>query len=86
MKTSEIQNYDWDKVDELTLALMHLVIWGRLEGHGSRAWKGFEWLTMDRLHEKGWISDPQSQAKSIVMTEEGYRKAEEFFNKHFRKK
>ena len=26
---------------------------------------------MDRLHTKGYISDPKSQAKSVVMTEEG---------------
>lgn len=26
---------------------------------------------MERLHERGYISDPQSKAKSVVMTEEG---------------
>ena len=34
---------------------------------------------MDRLHKKGWISDPKSKAKSVAMTDEGYRKAEELF-------
>jgi len=82
MKTEE---YDWNKVDELTLALMHLVTWQRLEGHGARAWKGFEWCTLARLNEKGWISDPETKAKSVVMTEEGFKKAEELFNKHFAK-
>jgi Mn-dependent DtxR family transcriptional regulator len=31
---------------------------------------------MDRLHAKGYISDPKSQAKSVVMTEEGERLAQ----------
>ena len=31
---------------------------------------------MNRLHAKGLISDPMSKAKSVVLTEEGLRKAE----------
>jgi len=54
---------DKDKVDELTLALLYLVTWERQEGLGARVWKGFDWETMDRLHEKGLISDPKSKAK-----------------------
>jgi hypothetical protein len=27
------------------------------------------------LHERGYISDPKSKAKSVVMTEEGERRA-----------
>ncbi|MDH3280731.1 MAG: DUF6429 family protein [Gammaproteobacteria bacterium] len=26
---------------------------------------------MHLLHEKGWISDPQSKAKSVLLTKEG---------------
>ncbi len=37
----------------------------------------------DRLHEKGYISDPKSKAKSVVMTEEGAKRAKELFEKHF---
>jgi hypothetical protein len=47
--------YDKDKVDEATLALMYLVMWR--DGDWLRAWKSFEWATMDRLYEKGWIHD-----------------------------
>ena len=32
---------------------------------------------MDRLHEKGFISDPKSKAKSLIMTEKGQEVAEE---------
>ena len=75
--------YDKDKVDECTIALLYLVTHERNEGYGARAWKGFDWDTMNRLHEKGLISNPVGKAKSVVMSEEGFKKAEELFRKHF---
>jgi hypothetical protein len=77
--------YDQDKVDELTLALLYLVMWQREEGFGARAWKSFDWDTMNRLHEKGWITDPKKKAKSVGVTEAGFEKAEAVFLKHFGK-
>lgn len=74
--------YDRDKVDELTLALLYLVIHQETE-HGARAWKGFDWTTMERLHEKGWISNPVGKAKSVVLPPEGVSRAKELFEKHF---
>ncbi len=38
---------------------------------------------MDRLHKKGYIGDPKSKAKSIILTEEGARLSEELFRKYF---
>jgi hypothetical protein len=73
--------YNKDKVDEMTLALLYLVMEKSKEG--TRAWKGFDWDTMDRLHEKGYISDPKSKAKSVALSEEGARLAEELFRKYF---
>jgi hypothetical protein len=73
--------YNKDKVDEMTLALLHLVT--EKGKDGARAWKGFDWDTMNRLHEKGYICDPRSKAKSVVVSEEGARLAEELFKKHF---
>ena len=78
--------YDKDKVDEFTLALLYLVTWERREELGARIWKGFDWDTLNRLHEKGFISDPKSKAKSVVISEEGYQKAKELFWKHFKTK
>ena len=78
--------FDKDKVDEMTLALLYLVICHREKGFGARAWKSFDWDTMDRLHEKGLISDPKGRAKSISLTEDGFQKAEALFLKHFGKK
>jgi hypothetical protein len=75
--------YDEGKVDEYTLALLYLVTHDRQEGYGARAWKGFDWDAMNRLHEKGLISNPVSKAKSVAMSEEGFKKAEELFKKHF---
>ena len=76
-------DYDKDKIDEYTLALLYLVTWNREEGLGARAWKGFDWDTLDRLHEKGLIGDAKGKAKSVVMTEEGFTKAQELFLKFF---
>ncbi len=72
-----------DKIDDYTLALLCLVTFEREEGFGARAWKGFDWNTMNRLHEKGHISDPKSKAKSVVVTEEGFAKAKELFQRFF---
>ena len=75
--------YDEEKIDEYTLALLYLVSHDREEGFGARAWKGFDWDTMNRLHEKGLISNPVSKAKSVHMSEDGFIKAKELFSKHF---
>jgi hypothetical protein len=75
--------YDEDKVDEYTLALLYLVSYERNEGMGARAWKGFNWETLNRLYEKGYISNPIGRAKSVGMTEEGFLRSKELFEKHF---
>ncbi|MFO7665943.1 MAG: DUF6429 family protein [Desulfobacterales bacterium] len=76
-------NYDEDKIDEYTLALLYLVTHERQEGLGARAWKGFDWDTLNRLNEKGYISNPVGKAKSVGMTGEGFLKAKELFERHF---
>jgi hypothetical protein len=75
--------YDEDKVDEFTLALLYLVTHERHEGRGARAWKGFDWDTLNRLHEKGYLSNPVVKANSVGMTEEGFLKTKELFERHF---
>jgi Domain of unknown function (DUF6429) len=37
---------------------------------GLRAWKGHDWGVMNVLHEKGYISNPATKAKSVVFTED----------------
>jgi Mn-dependent DtxR family transcriptional regulator len=46
-------------------------------------WKTFDWDAMNRLHDKGMISDPVGKAKSVVLTEEGQREAERLFQEMF---
>jgi hypothetical protein len=71
-------NYNVDKVDEAVLALLYLTL-----HDGARAWKSFDWDAMNRLHQKGYISDPVGKAKSVVLTEEGLHEAERLFKKLF---
>lgn len=74
--------YDEAKVDEAVLALLHLNVWEENEW-AARAWKGMPWEATDRLFEKGLVGDPKSKAKSVVLTEEGKRAAEQAFHKLF---
>jgi hypothetical protein len=76
-----MMEYDRDKVDEVALALLYLNMYG--DRYATRAWKGFDWDSMDRLHEKGYIGNPKSKAKSVVVTEVGQERAEELFHKYF---
>jgi hypothetical protein len=46
-------------------------------------WKGVDWDVMHLLHEKGWISDPKSKAKSVLLTKEGSELAPEYLEKYF---
>ena len=75
--------YSEEKVDEYTLALMFLVTNERNKGFGARAWKGFDWETMNRLHKKGFITNPVSKSKSVGISEEGFIKSETLFRKFF---
>jgi hypothetical protein len=74
-------DFDRDKVDEMTLALLWLTSFK--DADGVRAWKGQNWETMDRLYSKGYISDPKSKAKSVVLSEDGERRSKELFAKYF---
>src|SRR6266404_3711456 len=69
--------YDAAKLDEIVLALLYLNV-----STTARAWKGFDWDSLDRLHSGGLISNPKSKAKSVELTEEGARLAEESFRRH----
>jgi hypothetical protein len=69
---------DTDKVDDAVLALLWLTL-----HDGFRAWKGFDWSALDRLHDKGLISNPASKAKSVVFSDDGLKRAEELFRATF---
>ena len=71
---------DTNKIDEAVLALLYLGL-----HDGARAWKGFDWDAMDRLHQQGHITDPRGKAKSVVFTEEGLERARNLLEKLFGK-
>jgi hypothetical protein len=71
---------DNTKVDDAVLALLYLGLHDE-----ARAWKGFDWEAMNRLHEQGFISDPRSKAKSVVFSEAGMQRAKELLQKLFGK-
>jgi len=72
---------DQQKVEEMVLALLYLTTFE--DGPALRAWKGHDWKTLDRLHEKGYISNPASKAKSVILTDEGANRSKELFERHF---
>ena len=69
---------DEDKIDDAILALLWLTLHDQ-----NRAWKQFDWESLDRLHTKGMISDPVGKTKSVGLTEEGLLRAEALFEKLF---
>jgi len=71
---------DTDRIDEAVLALLYLGLHDQY-----RAWKGFDWDAMNRLHEKGMIANPVNKAKSVVFTTDGLLRSRELFDKMFRR-
>lgn len=69
---------DQDKIDDAVLALLWLTLHDE-----RRAWKGFDWGALERLHARGLIADPVNKAKSVVLTDDGLRRAEELFQDLF---
>jgi hypothetical protein len=71
-------NIDTEKIDEAVLALLYLTL-----HDGSRAWKGLDWDALNRLYEKGFISNPVGKAKSVVLSDKGLQESERLFSKLF---
>jgi hypothetical protein len=71
---------DTNKIDDAVLALLYLGLHA-----GARAWKGFDWEAMNRLHERGYITEPRGKANSVVFTEEGLERAKSLLEKLFGK-
>lgn len=69
---------DKDKIDDAILALLYLTL-----DRDGRAWKGFDWSAMNRLHEKGFIGDPVNKARSVWLTDEGIARSERLFREMF---
>lgn len=73
--------YDKDKVDEIVLALLYLNTFkGEL---GLKAWKHIDLGILTRLYEKGYISNPITNSKTVIISSEAAEKAEILFRKYF---
>lgn len=73
-------DYDNKKIDEAVLALL-----GAFEFERGRVWKRIDFAAMDRLYEKGYITNPQGKQESVYLTESGLALAKELAMKHFGK-
>ena len=69
---------DLDKIDDTVLGLLWLTLHDE-----RRPWKGLDWGALDRLDKKGLIADPANKAKSVVLSDEGLRRAEALFHGMF---
>ena len=70
-------SYNRERASEMVMALMQLTL-----HEGVRTWKSYDWEVMNDLFEQGYISDPRSKAKSVVLTEAGINRSREMFEKH----
>ena len=72
------ESAETDRIDDAVLALLLLGL-----HEGNRAWKGFDWDALDRLHRKGLISNPVGKVKSVVFTAKGLKAAEDSYRELF---
>ena len=77
---------DPDRIDEAVLALMFLTLHKDRKWEPWRAWKGYDWDAMGRLHEKDLIFDPVGKAKSVVLTDHGYDRCKQAYYRLFAKR
>ena len=72
------KDLDKDRLAEGTLAILSLTL-----HEDGRVWKGIDWDVLELLHEKGWVVDPHTKTKSVVLTADGERLARAFLQKYF---
>ena len=69
--------FNEERAGDLVLALMQLTL-----HEECRAWKSYDWDVMNYLHERGFITDPRSKAKSVILTHEGLMRSREMYVKY----
>jgi Domain of unknown function (DUF6429) len=60
MAKRDAMKIDEGKIDDAVLALLYLTL-----DRDGRAWKGFDWAAMNRLHAKGLIVPPVTPSASL---------------------
>lgn len=73
--------FDAERLDDIILALL----WANsFEQSGShRSWKSLPWDSLDRLHERGLISNPGTRARSVTLTDEAVEHGRVLFERWF---
>ncbi len=77
-------DYDTDKIDEAVLALLSLTLHDTSE-FGALALKDHDSDVLNRLYERGWIHDPATDSKSVVLNPESIKKSRQLFDQLFGK-
>ncbi|WP_448092429.1 DUF6429 family protein [Pseudomonas lini] len=70
--------YDDKLIEDAVLALL-----AAFSFDNGNTWKGFDFETMNRLHEQGFISDPENKNKSIWLTAEGLERGRQIADRLF---
>jgi hypothetical protein len=78
--SGEAMPIDEEKIDQAILALLYLTL-----SKDGWAWKGFDFRAMNRLHEKGFITDPVNKNKSVLLTDKGIAESQRLFELLFTK-
>lgn len=84
-KTNRYHLVNQKRIDDAVLALLYL---GRHEAsrmtNEVRTCKTFDWDAMNRLYEKGLITDPVNKNKAVTFTDEGLKQSERLFRELFK--
>ncbi len=70
--------YDDNLIEDAVLALL-----ATFSSGDGNAWKGFDFETMNRLYEHGFISNPVSKNKSIWLAAEGLERGRQIADELF---
>ena len=85
MTEEKKEEWNSEKIAEDVLGLLYITSFSDGKDFPFRAWKGHDWDALDFLHAQGYISDPNSKAKSISFSDEGFQKAREIAERKYRK-
>ncbi|OGO79906.1 MAG: transposase [Clostridiales bacterium GWC2_40_7] len=72
-----------EKVEELTLMLLHLTSWEENEFgiQYRRSWKGYDFDILDELTDEDLIRGGH-RSKSVILTDDGMKKVKELLKKY----
>ena len=70
-----------DKIDNAVLAMRALTVHDENK-FGARAWKGYDWDSLGRLHDKRIIHGPVGKAKSVALVSDGLAKCCKLFDNY----